>query len=117
MSGALLAREQRLWPRLQLQTGACALLIAPPRPILPKWTAIVRTLSLSLAAIAAPVIGFGMDIEKTDHGVLCGGPSSPRISVPTGGSPYVDLAADAVTGPFLLDYGETRSSLSAAVFS
>ena len=58
-----------------------------------------------------------MDIEKTDNGALCGGRSYARISVPSGASPYVELAADGVTGPFLLDYGATRSSLSAAVFS
>ncbi len=58
-----------------------------------------------------------MDIGKTDLGALCGGRSYARISVPTGASPYVELAADGVTGPFLLDYGATRSSLSAAVFS
>jgi hypothetical protein len=92
-------------------------LIAHPHPILTKATAIVRTLSLSLAAIAFPIIGFGMDIEKTDPGALCGGRSYARISVPSGASPYVELAADGVTGPFLLDYGATRSSLSAAVFS
>jgi hypothetical protein len=58
-----------------------------------------------------------MDIGKTDPGALCGGRSYARISVPSGASPYVELAADGVTGPFLLDYGATRSSLSAAVFS
>ena len=58
-----------------------------------------------------------MDIGKTDPGALCGGRSYARISVPTGASPYVELAADGVMGPFLLDYGATRSSLSAAVFS
>jgi hypothetical protein len=91
--------------------------MAPPRPILTKRTAIVRTLSLSLAAIAFPILGFGMDIGKADPGALCGGRSYARISVPSGASPYVELAADGVTGPFLLDYGATRSSLSAAVFS
>lgn len=58
-----------------------------------------------------------MDIGKTDPEALCGGRSYARISVPSGASPYVELAADGVTGPFLLDYGATRSSLSAAVFS
>jgi len=72
---------------------------------------------LSLVAIAFPTSGFCMDIEKTDHQALCGGRSYARISVPSGASPYVELAADGVTGPFLLDYGATRSSLSAAVFS
>jgi hypothetical protein len=58
-----------------------------------------------------------MDIEKTDQGALCGGRPYARISVPSGASPYVELAADGITGPFLLDYGATRSSLSASVFS
>src|SRR5271170_8441747 len=81
--------------------------------------AIVRilSLSLSLAAIAIPIFGFSMDIEKTDQGPLCGGRPYTRVSVPNGASPYVELTADGVTGPFLLDYGATRSSLSAASFS
>ena len=78
--------------------------------------AIVRTLSLSLAAIAVPIFGFGMDIGETDQGALCGGRPYPRISIPNGASPYVELTADGMTGPFLLDYGATRSSLSAAAF-
>jgi hypothetical protein len=78
---------------------------------------IVRILSLSLAAIAVPIFGFGMDIEEADHGALCGGRPYARVSVPNGASPYVELTADGVTGPFLLDYGATRSSLSAASFS
>ena len=78
--------------------------------------AIVRTLSLSLAAIAVPIFGFGMDIGETDHRALCGGRPYKRISVPNGASPYVELAADGMTGPFLLDYGATRSSLSAGAF-
>jgi len=79
--------------------------------------AIVRILSLSLAAIAVLILGFGMDIEEADHGALCGGRPYARVSVPNGASPYVELTADGVTGPFLLDYGATRSSLSAASFS
>ena len=79
--------------------------------------AIVRILSLSLAAVAVPIFGFGMDIEKTDQGPLCGGRPYARVSVPNGASPYVELTADGVSGPFLLDYGATRSSLSAASFS
>src|ERR1700722_12833588 len=78
---------------------------------------IVRVLSLSLAAIASPLVGFGMDIEPPGHGALCGGRPYARVSVPNGASPYVELTADGVTGPFLLDYGATRSSLSAASFS
>jgi hypothetical protein len=78
---------------------------------------LVRTLSLSLVAIGVPIFGFGMDIADTDRGALCGGRPYARISVPNGVSPYVELTADGVTGPFLLDYGATRSSLSAAAFS
>ena len=79
--------------------------------------AIVRILSLSLAAIAFPIVGFSMDIGETDQSALCGGRAYTRISVPNGASPYLELTADGVTGPFLLDYGATRSSLSAGVFS
>jgi hypothetical protein len=78
---------------------------------------IVRVLLLSLAAIATPLVGFGMDSERPVHGALCGGRPYARVSVPNGASPYVVLTADGVRGPFLLDYGATRSSLSAAAFS
>ncbi len=78
---------------------------------------LVRILSLSLVAIGVPIFGFGMDISETDQRALCGGRAYARVSVPNGASPYVELTADGVTGPFLLDYGATRSSLSAASFS
>src|SRR5579863_3932062 len=77
---------------------------------------IVRFLSCFLAAIAVPIFGFGMDIEPPVHGPLCGGRPYARVSVPNGASPYVELTADGVSGPFLLDYGATRSSLSASAF-
>ncbi len=79
--------------------------------------AIVRLFSLSLAAIAVPIFGFSMDIEPTGQAALCGGRPYARVSVPNGASPYVELTADGVSGPFLLDYGATRSSLSASAFS
>jgi hypothetical protein len=78
---------------------------------------LVRILSLSLLAIGVPIFGFGMGISETDQGALCGGRPYARISVPDGASPYVELTADGVSGPFLLDYGATRSSLSASAFS
>jgi hypothetical protein len=78
--------------------------------------AIVRTLLLSLAAIAVPIFGFSMDIGEKDQGALCGGRPYKRMSVPNGASPFVELTAEGITGPFLLDYGATRSSLSAAAF-
>lgn len=85
-------------------------------PILTERMAIVRTVSLSLAAIAVLIFGVGMDIGEIDRGALCGGRPYPRMSVANGASPYVELIADGATGPFLLDYGATRSSLSAARF-
>ena len=60
---------------------------------------IVRVLSLSLAAIAVPIVGFGMDVEPPIHGALCGGRPYARVSVPNGASPYVELTADGVKRP------------------
>jgi hypothetical protein len=77
---------------------------------------IVRVLSLVFAAIVLPISGIGMDVERSSHGALCGGRPYARVSVPNGASPYVVLTADGVSGPFLLDYGATRSSLSASAF-
>jgi hypothetical protein len=79
--------------------------------------AIVRILRLSLVAIAILVFGWGMEQGETEEAAPCGGRPYPRISVPNGSSPYVELTVDGVTGPFLLDYGATLSSLSAAMFS
>lgn len=90
---------------------------ARAEPILSEPMTIVRRLSLSLAAIALPVFGFCMDIEPAGQGALCGGRLYARVSVPNGASPYVELTADGVSGPFLPDYGATRSSLSASAFS
>ena len=107
------ARRRRFYP----QIDASARLTAHPEPILSKRMTLVRILSLSLVAIGVPIFGFSMDIKETDQGALCGGRPYARISVPDGASPYVELTADGVTGPFLLDYGATRSSLSASSFS
>ncbi|HTZ68070.1 MAG TPA: hypothetical protein VMB83_11505, partial [Roseiarcus sp.] len=85
-------------------------------PILTKLMTIVRTVSLSLAAIAVPTFGSGMDIEQKDRGALCGGRPYARSGVPNGAAPYIELTADGIKGLFLLDYGATRSSLSAATF-
>jgi hypothetical protein len=76
--------------------------------------AFVRT--LSLAAIAILISGVGMDFADRDHEALCGGRRYARIAIPHGASPYVELAADGKSGPFLLDYGATRSALSVAAF-
>ena len=83
-------------------------------PILTKALATVRTVSLSLAAIVVLILCLGMDIGKNK--ALCGGQPYARTSISGGSSPYVELTADGIKGPFLLDYGATRSSLSAAAF-
>jgi hypothetical protein len=85
-------------------------------PILTEPSATVRTISLSLAAVAILIFGLAMDIGDQDREAMCGGRRFARIAVPNGVSPYIDLTADGKTGPFLLDYGATRSSLSAAEF-
>ena len=85
-------------------------------PILTKRMAIVRTVPLLFAAIAVFLFGGAMDIEGQEGGALCGGRPHARIGVPNGSSPYVELTVDGVTGPFLLDYGATSSSLSAQAF-
>ncbi len=82
--------------------------------ILTKRMATVRTVSLSLAAIVVLIFRLGMDIGE--NRALCGGQPYARTSISGGSSPYVELTADGIKGPFLLDYGATRSSLSAAAF-
>ncbi len=75
---------------------------------------VVRTVSLSLVATVVLIFCLGMDIGE--NRALCGGQPYARISIRGGASPYVELTADGIKGPFLLDYGATRSSLSAAAF-
>jgi len=85
--------------------------------ILTEPMATLRTVSLSLAALAILIFGVGMDIDHHEREALCGGRSLARIAVPNGASPYVELTADGKTGPFLIDYGATRSALSADAFA
>ena len=58
-------------------------------------------------------------VETRDHdaAALCGGRRYEISRFPNGLSPYVALTADGVPGQFLLDYGATRSSLSADAFA
>jgi hypothetical protein len=84
--------------------------------ILTKRMAIARAVSLSLATVTVLIFCVSMGIADKDRGALCGGRPYVRGSVPNGSSPYVELTADGIIGPFLLDYGATRSSLSAAAF-
>ncbi len=78
---------------------------------------IFRAIFLSLVALAVPISGVDMAIAAQDQTALCGGRQYARVGVPNGTSPYVELTADGRTGPFLLDYGATRSSLSADAFA
>jgi hypothetical protein len=48
---------------------------------------------------------------------LCGGQRYALSTVPNGASPYIRLTAKGKSGHFLLDYGSTRSSLTATVFA
>jgi hypothetical protein len=57
-----------------------------------------------------------MDVGDQGAKALCGGRPYLVSTIPHGASPYIELAADGVSGPFLLDYGSTRSSLSASAF-
>jgi hypothetical protein len=84
--------------------------------ILTVLTASLRTVSLSLAAVAIPIFGVAMDIGDKDRKALCGEQRYARVAIPNGASPYVELTAGGKTGPFLLDYGATSSALSADAF-
>jgi hypothetical protein len=78
--------------------------------------ATLRTVSLSLAALAVLIFGRAMNFGDHDREALCGGRRFARIAVPNGASPYVEITANGKSGPFLIDYGATRSSLSADAF-
>jgi hypothetical protein len=82
-----------------------------------EHTAIVRNICLSLLAIAILAFGVAMENGHQDVRALCGGRRYAVSAVPNGFAPYIELSADGVTGPFLLDYGTTRSSLSASAFA
>jgi hypothetical protein len=87
--------------------------MAPPG----EHAALVRNVCVSYlgaALLAAAVI---VTIVPLDGGALCGGRRYETSAVPNGASPYIELSADGLSGPFLLDTGATRSSLSASAFA
>src|SRR5580693_4982353 len=87
--------------------------MAPPG----EHAALVRKVCVSYlgaALLAAAVI---VTIVPLDGGALCGGRRYETSAVPNGASPYIELSADGLSGPFLLDTGATRSSLSASAFA
>ncbi len=77
---------------------------------------VVRTIFLTIVAGASIALAVVVTIGQKDAGALCGGRRYQTIAAPGGASPYIELTADGVSGPFLLDTGATRSSLSAAAF-
>jgi hypothetical protein len=79
--------------------------------------AIVRKACLSISAIAVLAIATFVKTADVDRQALCEGRRYERSAVPGGASPYIGLSADGVSGQFLLDYGATRSSLSASAFT
>jgi hypothetical protein len=58
-------------------------------------------------------VKFGIRNEEP----LCDGRRYALSTISNGASPYIGLSADGVFGQFLLDYGATKSSLSASAFA
>jgi hypothetical protein len=75
---------------------------------------ISATLLLAFSLMGAP--GIARPSPTQDAFSLCGGEHFKIETVPGGASPYIGLRVLGVTGQFLLDYGATRSSLSAPAF-
>jgi hypothetical protein len=71
-------------------------------------------LLVALVLIPAPALAGSTLLQ--DAVALCGGERFPVETVHGGASPYIALRVLGVSGQFLLDYGATRSSLSARAF-
>ncbi|HME83560.1 MAG TPA: hypothetical protein VKG91_03185 [Roseiarcus sp.] len=80
----------------------------------------VRKAFLPIAVIAGLACALGLaafvETRNRDAAALCGGRRYELTRFPDGLSPYISLAAAGVQGEFLIDYGATRSSLSAGAF-
>jgi hypothetical protein len=81
----------------------------------------IRKAVLPIAAIAglACALALAVFMETRDHAgeALCGGRRHDISRLPNGLTPHIALTAEGVPGQFLLDYGATRSSLSADAFA
>ena len=80
----------------------------------------VRSLSLIAAAAGlALALAFAVleNSQDPEEAALCGGQRYAISDFAAGSPPYLALRADGVKGRFLLDYGATRSSLSAGAFA
>ena len=95
-------------------TGASIATQTKPMPF-------VRKASLPIAVSAGLACAFTLAIfmETRDHAgeALCGGRRYEISRLRNGVTPYIALTAEGVRGQFLLDYGATRSSLSADTFA
>ena len=80
---------------------------------------LVRKLCLPIAASAILASAFALLIASgyRDGEALCGGTRYELSGLQNGPTPAIALIVAGVSGPFLLDYGATRSSLSAEAFS
>ena len=80
-----------------------------------------RNVLLQIAAAAGLSLALAFAVLENSHhpeeAALCGGQRYAIIGFPAGPSPYIWLRADGIRGRFLLDYGATRSSLSAGAFA
>jgi hypothetical protein len=79
----------------------------------------MRLSKLYLLAATVALLGAAATeaLRQGDEAALCGGRRFPVATAPGGASPYVALGADGVAGQFLLDYGATKSSVSARAFA
>jgi hypothetical protein len=76
----------------------------------------IRQIFVAISALAVLAL-IAVRVGNHDHEALCGGIRYERDSVRSGSPPTIELGADGVSGPFLLDFGATTSSLSARVFA
>jgi hypothetical protein len=75
---------------------------------------------LPVAAIALVMAPPSRIAKSYNNEPSCGGHRYNLVGVSDGGppyAPYVELNADSVSGRFLLDYGATKSSISARTFA
>lgn len=76
----------------------------------------IRTFALLFALVAMAWAGVFLSAQLTKSGSACPGEGMAMRVASGGSSPYVTLTADGRRGNFLLDWGSTTSSLSAAAF-
>ncbi len=122
-------RSARHFPRQKCVSvfchGACVLscpldlhFLLSPTQCTMKPEHVLATL-VAVVVCGAAVIASPMRQGTSDPATLplrCEGQSFDLLTAQGGFAPYIVLTADGRTGPFLLDYGATASSLSSDVF-